>query len=240
MNRETRTLLIVDNSASHRFYLGTMLRRLEYIVHSVASAEDAAKAMAEESPSLVIIDYALPDMPGINLFTWMKQDQRVKTVPVIIQSAEDGPGVKARCMAAGCIAYFKKPADIESLYHVIQHKLESSPRQTIRIETAMRVEIGNELVPGGAVRQEYATALSDGGLYVRTITPEPVNTTLTLKLLINDRVITATAVVLYSTRKFGEGSGGPGMGLKFVTISHGGRISIREYIKKEILKGLSL
>ena len=240
MTRETRTILIVDNSASHRFYLGTMLRRLEYIVHSVPSANDAVKSMAEKSPSLVIIDYALPDMPGIGLFTWMKQDERVKTVPVIIQSAEDAPVIKSRCMAAGCIAYFKKPADIESLYQVIQHKLEISPRQTIRIETAIRVEIGNERVPDGAVRQEYATALSDGGLYVRTVTPEPANAALTLKLFINDRVITATAIVLYSTRKFREGSGGPGMGLKFVAIDHGERMFIREYIKKEISQGLSL
>jgi two-component system cell cycle response regulator DivK len=240
MTRKTHTLLIVDSSASHRFYLGTMLRRLEYLVRSVPSAEDAMKSMIDEPPSLVIMDYMLPDMNGIDLFRRMKRVQRLTTVPAIMQSAEDDPGMKERCMAEGCMAYFKKPADIETLYTVIQAGLESSPRQTIRIETAFRVEISDESVPGGAVRQEYATALSDGGLYVRSINPDPLNTSLTLKMFISDRTITATVTVLYSTREFGGGSGGPGMGLKFVTISNSDRNYIRDYIKQQISQGLSL
>ncbi len=239
MKRKTHTLLVIDSSASHRFYLGTMLRRLEYIVRSVPSAEDAMKAMKEELPSLVIIDYALSGMNGIELLSRMKKDQRLKAIPAIMQSDEDAPGMREQCMAAGCIAYFKKPADIEALYEVIQFGLEPSPRKTIRIETAFRVEISHELVPNSAVRQEYVTALSDGGLYIRTITPEPVNTAFTLKLFILDRVITATGISLYSTRQYGGESGGPGMGLKFVTISNSDKAFIRDYIKKRVSQGLS-
>jgi CheY-like chemotaxis protein len=125
MDRENRTLLIVDSSASHRFYLGSMLRRLEYAVHSAASAEDAVQLMADILPSLVITEFALPEMNGIGLLTTMKQDQRLKTVPVIIQSADDGPGMRERCMTAGCMAYFKKPVEIEELYKTIQAGLES-------------------------------------------------------------------------------------------------------------------
>ena len=240
MDRETHTLLIVDSSASHRFYLGTMLRRLKYIVHGAASAEDAVKSMDERPPSLVITDYALPGMNGIDLLRWMKRDQRLMTIPIIIQSAEDGPGMKERCMAAGCLAYFKKLADIDTLYKVIQARLESSPRQTLRIETALRVEIGDGAAPGGVVRKEYATALSDGGLYIESLSPEPVNAVLTLKLFINDRVITVTAIVLYSTWVFGAGSSGPGMGLKFVTISTSDRVFIWDYIRQQLSRDLSL
>jgi CheY-like chemotaxis protein len=239
MNREKRTLLIVDGSASHRFYLGTMLRRLEYRVQSVASADDAMKSMAEEQPSLVIMDYSLPDMNGFKLQTMMKKDKRLKTVPAIMQGPDDGPSMKEQCTAEGFKAYFKKPADIQALYSVIQTELESSPRQTIRIETAFRVEISDGTPPGRAVRQEYATALSDGGLYIRSLTPEPMNTDLALKLFLDDRVITATAVVLYSTREYG-GGGGPGMGLKFLTIDDPDRGYIRDYIQKQISKDLSL
>jgi len=164
MARENRTLLIVDSSASHRFYLGTMLRRLEYAVHSAASAEDAVQLMADILPSLVITEFALPEMNGIGLLTTMKQDQRLKNVPVIIQSADDGPGMKERCMTAGCTAYFKKPADIEELYKAIEAGLDA-PRQTVRIGTAFKVEVGDKKARGGSVRQESVTELSDGGIY---------------------------------------------------------------------------
>lgn len=240
MDRENRTLLIVDNSASHIFYLGTMLRKLEYTVHGAASAEEAVQLMAHILPSLVITDFALPEMNGIALLTRMKQDQRLKTVPVIIQSADDGPGMREQCMAAGCMAYFKKPADIEELYKAIQAGLESSPRQTIRIETAFKVEVGDKKAPGGSVRQEFVTELSDGGLYIKTLTPDPMKAVVPLTLFIEDRVINATAIVLYVSKNTGGRYQGSGMGLKFIKIDEKDRVFIRDYIKKQISQGLSL
>jgi CheY-like chemotaxis protein len=240
MDRENRTLLVVDRSATHLFYMGTVLRRLEYTVRAAKSAEDALRSMAEALPALVITDTVLPAMNGIDLLQRMKQDQRLKAVPVIIHSSDDGPGVKERCMAAGCTAYFKKPADIETLYKAIQAALESAPRQTIRIETSLRVEVGDGTAPGGDVRQEYATALSEGGLYIKSLTPDPVNTVIPLKLFIKDRVIKATAVVLYSSSKIGGQHKEPGMGMKFVLISAEDRAFVRDYIKEQISKGLSL
>lgn len=240
MDRENRTLLVVDRSATHLFYMGTVLRRLEYTVRSAKSAEDALKSMAEALPALVITDTALPAMNGIDLLKRMKQDQQLKAVPVIVHSSNDGPGMKEQCMAAGCTAYFKKPADIETLYKAIQAALESAPRQTIRIGTSLRVEVGDGTAPGGDVRQEYATALSEGGLYIKSLIPEPVNMVIPLKLFINDRVIKATAVVLYSSTKIGGRHKEPGMGMKFVTISAEDRAFVRDYIKEQISKGLSL
>jgi CheY-like chemotaxis protein len=239
MDQENHILLVVDSSASHRFYLGTMLRKLKYAVHVAASAEDAVKLMADILPSLVITDFTLPEMNGIALLTRMKQDHRLKTVPVIIQNADDGPGIRERCMTAGCMAYFKKPVDIEELYKAIAAGLDS-PRQTVRIGTAFKVEVGDKKAPGGSVRQESVTDLSDGGLYIRTLTPDPVKAVVPLTLFIEDRVIKATAIVLYVSKKTGGQYQGPGMGMKFITIDEKDRAFIRDYIKKQISQGLSL
>ena len=240
MDRENRTLLIVDSTASHRFYLGTMLRRLEYAVHGAASAEEAVHLMADILPSLVITDFALPEMNGIGLLTTMKQDQRLKAVPVIIQSADDGPGMRERCMTAGCTAYFKKPVEIDELYATIQAALESSPRHTVRIETAFKVEVGDKKAPGVSVRQETVIELSDGGLYIRTLTPDPMKTVVPLTLYIEDRVIQVTAIVLYVSQKTGAQDQRPGMGMKFIQINEKDRAFIHDHIKKQISQGLSL
>jgi CheY-like chemotaxis protein len=239
MSRENRMLLIVDSSASHRFYVGTMLRRLDYAVHGVASAEDAMQLMEDVLPSLVITGFELPEMDGISLLARMKRDQRLKAVPAIILSADDGPGMRDRCMNAGCVAYFKKPVEIGELYTTIQTVLETTPRHTVRIETAFRVKIGDKRGPEGAMRQETMTELSDGGLYIRTVTPEPVKTILPLTLFIEDRVINATAIVLYVSQNTRSQDQGPGMGMKFVTLDETDRVFIRDYIKKQISQGLS-
>jgi CheY-like chemotaxis protein len=216
-----------------------MLRKLKYAVHAAASAEDAVKLMADTLPSLVIMDFALPEMNGIALLRRMKQDQRLKAVPVIMQSADDGPGMREQCMTAGCMAYFKKPAAIEELYKAIEAGLDS-PRQTVRIGTAFKVEVGDKKAPGGSSRQESVTDLSDGGLYIRTLTPDPVKAVVPLTLYIENRVIKATAIVLYVSKKTGGQYQGPGMGMKFITIDEKDRAFIRDYIKKQISQAPSL
>jgi hypothetical protein len=90
------------------------------------------------------------------------------------------------------------------------------------------------------VRQEYATALSEAGLYNKSLKHEPVNMVIPLNLYLGDRVIKATAVVLYSSTKIGGRHKEPGMGMKFVTISTEDRAFVRDYIKEQISKGLSL
>jgi CheY-like chemotaxis protein len=240
MDRKNHTLLIVDSSASHRFYLGTMLRRLEYTVRGANSSEDALQLMATILPSLVITDFALPDMNGIDLLMKMRQDQRLKTVPVIIQSADDGPGMRERCMTAGCLTYFKKPAEIDDLYRAIQEALESSPRKTVRIDTAFKVQVGDKNAPGGFVRRESITDLSDGGLFISTLTPDPVKTVLPLTLFIEDRVIEVTAVVMFVSKKIDGQNQGAGMGMKFVSIEEKDRVFIRNYIKKQLSQDLSV
>jgi len=239
MKRENNTLLVVDSSASHRFYLGATLRKLKYTVHIAASVEAAVQLMADILPSLVITEFAPPEMNGIALLTRMKQDHRLKSVPIIIQSANDGPEIREQCMTAGCTAYFKKPAEIEELYKAIEAGLDS-PRQTVRVGTAFKVEVGDKKATGGSVRQESVTELSDGGLYIRTLTPEPMKAVVPLTLFIEDKVIRATAVVLYVSQKTGGQDRGPGMGMKFIQIDEKDRAFIRDYVKKQISKGLSI
>ena len=236
MDRENRTLLIVDGSTSYRFYLGTMLSRLEYSVHGAESAEDAVKLIATILPSLIISDLA----SGIVLLSRMRQDKRVRTVPVIIQSADDGPEIREKCMLAGCIEYFKKPAAIDELYRAIQSGLETSPRRTVRIETDFKVIVGDRKAPRGHVMQGSISELSEGGLYIRTHSPHPVKAVVPLTMFIEDREIHATAVVLYVSRKTDGPHQKPGMGMKFVTIDDNDRVLIRDYIRKRISQGLSL
>lgn len=234
MKPENRTLLVVDGSMSILYYLGMLLTRLGYKVSTASSAEEALKIMDDAVPSLVVSEITLPKMNGITLLRWIKESPRLAAIPVIVLTSENDPGLKDTCLRAGCAGYLNKPIAPEMLYKAIQSACEELPRQYIRLQTSLKVIVRQGSILGGGGRTEYATAISEGGLYIRTLYPQPVNTLLTLTLFIDDQKIKAKAVVLYG---FTLGQGPfqePGMGMKFVEISDEGRDAIRGFIRKHL------
>ncbi len=228
MDREVRSLLVVDSSASHIFFMGTMLRKLDYKVRSAMNADDAMRAMTEALPSLVLTDTALPVKSGLVMLKEMRQSPRLKTVPVIVHSSESDSAVRQACLSAGATVFYKKPTDFNVLYSAIQAATEVEPRASIRIDTLLKADIKNA---AGVARQEQVTALSEGGCYVCSNVPEPVHTVLSLTLFIKDREVRVSAVVQYSSTMIGGQHKTPGMGMKFMTIRPEDRIFVRDYIK---------
>lgn len=235
MDRKKLEILVVDGSASHIFYMGGALRKVGYLMRSASSAEDALKVMDGTLPALVITDTALSGMTGLDLLRQMKRSARLKDLPVIIHTSEKNPPSEELCMAAGCLAYFKKLADIDVLYRTIEAAVQSVPRQMVRIDTFFRAEVSAV----GTVRTEYMTALSEGGLYIKSLTPEPVDALVPVKLFIRGREVSATARVLYSSTTVGGQHREPGMGMKFVDISEQDREYIRNFIREQIAEGLA-
>ncbi|MGE5750674.1 MAG: response regulator [Nitrospirota bacterium] len=240
MNREIRTILIIDDSASILFYLGMLLRRLEYNVVTARNAEDAMQIMEQSIPSIVLTDILLPTMSGINLMKRMKDAPLWKTIPVVVLTTESDTGIKDTCMRLGCAAYLSKPVEPDVLYRTLQSVSESIPRENIRLHTSLKVIVGDGTTMGGTARTEYATAISEGGLYVRTLYPQPRNALTPVRIFIGNLEIRAKTVVLYSFTIGGGPFKEPGMGLKFIEIADSDRNFIRGFIKEQLTKDLSL
>ncbi len=227
---QLRTFLLVDSKATSIFYTASLLRKLRYIVRTASSGEDALDLIARSAPNCVITETTLPKMSGLELLERIKKNASLRFIPVIINTADPSPSVREACLAAGCAGYFVKPADPDALYRAIQAASEATPRRNIRINTSLTVRIGT--------RTDEATSISVGGLYIRSATPEPVDTRLALTLLLGGSEIRATAVVLYSSDKAGGQHPFPGMGVKFTEIGSDDVRSIGEFIRAEIMKGL--
>ena len=237
MDREIRSLLVVDSSASHIFFMGTMLRKLDYKVRSAMNADDALRAMADALPSLVLTDTALPAKSGLVLLTEMRQSPQLRTVPVIVHSSESDSSVREACLSAGATDFYKKPTAFNVLYSAIQAATESVPRKSIRIDTQLNAQVKNI---AGATRQEQVTALSEGGCYVCSSVPEPIHTVLSLTLFIKNREIHVAAAVQYSSTMIGGQHKTPGMGMKFTDIRPEDRIFVRDYIKDQIARDITV
>jgi len=83
------------------------------------------------------------------------------------------------------------------------------------------------------------TELSERGMFLRTMTPAPVNTHLSLQFDLGHALIAAEAIVVSSSLAGGGSIHDPGMGLEFVRISQKDRDLIRQFIKSEVTQGIA-
>lgn len=239
MARERRTLLVVDSSAASLFYWGMLLKRLEYMVMPMRNAEAALRAMEGVVPAVVVTDRVLSGMSGEDLLRKMRKDPRLKEVPVVMLTTPEDQEVKDACKRLGCSAWFPKTVEPDVLYRTLQALSEVTPRQNIRLNTSLKVIVGDGSVAGGAERTEYAAAISEGGLYIRTRYPQPRNALTPVRISLESGEIRAKAVVLYSYTANEGPYQEPGMGIKFVEIEERDRTAIRTFIKEQLTKDIA-
>ncbi len=229
MERETRTVLIVDGSATMLYYHSILLKRLSYATVSAASAEDALAVLERTLPSLVLTEISLPWMNGQSFIKAIKENDRTRGIPVIVLTGEDDQGTRAACLGLGCADYLVKPIDAGTLYRSLQAASEPAPRSHIRLATSLETIVGD-----GAASAERAIAISAGGLFIRTDRPRPKNTLLSLRIRFPEREVEAKAVVLYAIGQGGRPDDEQGMGMKFVEIAERDRIFIQNFIQRHL------
>jgi len=239
MAREARKLIIVDSSATSLFYWGMLLKRLDYMVMPMRNAEAALRAMEKVVPALVITDRLLSGMTGTELMQNMKDDPRLRDVPVVMLTAVEDRDAQEACRRLGCAAWFPKSVEPDTLYRKLQSLSEQTPRKHIRLNTSLKVTVGDGAVAGGAERTEYAAAISEGGLFIRTRYPQPRNAQTPVRIHLDSGVVQAKTVVLYSYGGNEGPYGEPGMGVGFVEISDQDRAAIRAFIKEQLTKDIA-
>ncbi len=232
MDRETRSILLVDGSASILFYLGMLLKRLEYKVATAQNAEDALRAMEGSLPSIVVAEASLPGMSGIELLKRIKSSPRMKNVPVVMLTSRSDAGLKNTCEELGCAGFLYKPVEPDMLYRRLQAVSESIPRANIRLAASLRVIVTEGT---GVRRTETATEISEGGLFIRTSNVRPKGVTLRVRIVLPQREVDAKVVVLYSSTAAAEPLKEPGVGMKFVEIADADREAIRRFIKDRLV-----
>jgi len=228
------SLLLVDSSATDRYYFAILLKRLEFNVLVSESSEEALKLMQEHSPSAVLMDSAFPDANRAEILRAVTAPGRNRNIPVIILADRDDQQLKKDCLEAGCSEHLVRPVEPGLLYRTILKTLTSTPREHIRIAIPLKVVIGDGTSHGGVERTEYTTTISEGGLYLRTLFPWPKKSSAPVKIFIHNRAIRATAEVIYNRPMTGGVFREPGMGMKFTDISQNDRKIVRHFIKEHL------
>ncbi|WJW75073.1 phosphate regulon transcriptional regulator PhoB [Thiohalobacter sp. IOR34] len=103
------TILIVEDEPAIREMVGFALDRAGFAHLEAENASEAQVAVADRQPDLVLLDWMLPDMSGIELARRLKKDELTAGVPIIMLTARGEEEDKVRGLEAGADDYVTKP-----------------------------------------------------------------------------------------------------------------------------------
>ena len=69
---------------------------------------------------LILLDLNLPDMTGIEILRWVKENKYLKSTPVVVLTTTDNSQEIKRCYELGCNVYITKPVNYESFANAIR------------------------------------------------------------------------------------------------------------------------
>jgi len=136
---QKHTILVVDDSMVVRNQLKTLLENVFFKVITVAHGEEALGILATHPEiSLVITDYNMPVMNGLDLTKEIRKDHDKNHISIITLSSENDDETIALFLKNGANDYMKKPFSKEEFYCRIHNTIESLENVQLILNNANR------------------------------------------------------------------------------------------------------
>ena len=137
-------VLVVDDEMMSRTVVSTLLKKFKY---TVTTAEDGAEAMEllKSSPPgtyhLVLTDVRMPKLNGIELLQYIRSEETLRSVPVVMMSGYDGEDVVGACEQGGAEEYLVKPVGAQEVANIWHHVLKKRGEATTVPQSAAGCEV---------------------------------------------------------------------------------------------------
>ena len=102
-------ILSVDDSRTIRLIVGRTFKPYDCQIVEAGNGEEGLAAAAREKPDLIILDVTMPVMDGVTMLGKLKEDPALKTIPVIMLTAESGRENVLQIAKLGVRDYLVKP-----------------------------------------------------------------------------------------------------------------------------------
>ncbi|MBK9624010.1 MAG: phosphate regulon transcriptional regulator PhoB [Rhodocyclaceae bacterium] len=124
------TILVVEDEPAIRSLIEVNLRRAGYAVALAADANEAQRIVNETLPALVLLDWMLPGISGIEYARRLRRDARTKTLPIIMLTAKSEERDKVDALEGGADDYVTKPFSARELMARIKALLRRNAPHT--------------------------------------------------------------------------------------------------------------
>jgi CheY-like chemotaxis protein len=133
MESKSTKILVVEDDANDSFMLIRQLEKAQ-IDDSVTVVENGLRALeflaqAQQLPLAVFLDLRLPGLSGIEVLEKIRQDSRLKELPVIIMTGTADPHDIDKCKSLGVTAFLPKPVALSHFIKTVAHLFPGGPAQ---------------------------------------------------------------------------------------------------------------
>ena len=120
-----KRILVVDDDENILNLERTILEGKGFEVTAAGSGSQALEILAKQAFDLILLDVMMPEIDGFTVCRKIKEDSRLKEVPVIFLTAKGGGEALAEGFESGAIMYINKPFTANKLLTIVNTMLES-------------------------------------------------------------------------------------------------------------------
>lgn len=121
-------MIVEDNELNMRLF-NDLLEAQGYEIIQARQGIEALKLARMYFPDLILMDIQLPEISGLEVTKWIKDDEKLKKIPIIAVTAFAMKGDEQRIRESGCEGYIAKPISIVPFLQIIQHHLAASAKK---------------------------------------------------------------------------------------------------------------
>jgi two-component system, cell cycle response regulator DivK len=122
----SKSILIVEDNELNMKLFHDLLNAHGYQTIQTRNGLDALALAREHRPDLVLMDIQLPEVSGLEVTRWLKDDDDLRDIPVIAVTAFAMRGDEERIRAGGCEAYLSKPISVALFLDTIAKHIGSA------------------------------------------------------------------------------------------------------------------
>src|SRR5262245_41210883 len=117
----SKTVLIVEDNELNMKLFHDLLQANGYNTLETRNGIEALDLARKHKPDLILMDIQLPEVSGLEVTKWIKEDDELKSIPVVAVTAFAMKGDEERIREGGCEAYLSKPISVAKFLETVRH-----------------------------------------------------------------------------------------------------------------------
>ena len=115
-----KTVMIVEDNELNMKLFNDLLESRGYSVIQTRNGLEALDLARAHRPDLILMDIQLPEVSGLEVTKWIKEDDELRAIPVIAVTAFAMKGDEERIREGGCEAYLSKPISVAKFLETVR------------------------------------------------------------------------------------------------------------------------
>ncbi len=116
----SKTVLIVEDNEQNMKLFRDLLEAQGYDTLETREGLQALTLARQHRPDLILMDIQLPEISGLEVTKWLKEDEELAPIPVVAVTAFAMKGDEERIREGGCEAYLSKPISVMQFLETIR------------------------------------------------------------------------------------------------------------------------